>query len=299
MNQPAIDIQGLERRFGTVTAVDGLDLRVEPGQVYGLLGRNGAGKTTTLNTMLGFLAPSAGSVRLLGLDPLQDDLALKRRLGYVPEDLAAYPWMRVGEITRFSAAFHDRWDHGRVEGLIDRFELPRERKVRQLSKGMRAQLLLALALGHHPELLLLDEAGAGLDPLVRQQWQEVLIEVAQDDGTTIFTCSHLVDEVERIADRIGVLVGGRLVVDEELDGFKARCRQVRLWYDGQDSPTLPPAHATKRDGRSWLLDVRDFGPDWEAACRATEPDRMEIVERSLQDLVVDHLASPSSLEVRS
>lgn len=202
---------------------------MERGTIFGLLGENGAGKTTTIRMLLGLLSASRGSVRVLGLDPYQDPVSLKRRVGYVPEDLSLYGWMRVDEMVRFTASFYPSWDGSRVKDLIQRFSLPEDRKVRHLSRGMRAKLSLALCLAPHPELVILDDATSGLDPPVRREFLESLIDLVQGEDKTVLLSSHYVEEVERVCDEIGILVGGRLRASAPMDELKARFKRVRLF----------------------------------------------------------------------
>ena len=170
MNGTAIATEGLTHRFGKLTAVDDLHLEVPAGTVCGFLGRNGAGKTTTIQILMNLLRPTAGTTEVLGLDPAADSLALRRQVGYVAENRVMYGWMKVREIVWFTGQFYETWNQARVDGLISRFGLDPEQKVKHLSRGMNAQLALALALGHEPRLLILDEPASGLDVVVRRDF---------------------------------------------------------------------------------------------------------------------------------
>ena len=185
MAEAVIQTEGFTRRYGSTVAVDGLTLTVDRGQVFGFLGRNGAGKTTTIKTLLGLLRPTSGSVRVLGLDPVADGVELRQRIGYVSETPQLYPWMRVREMVRFTGSFYDRWNDGHIAGLLGQFGLDPERRVKNLSRGMGAQLALVLAMGHEPELLILDEPATGLDVLVRRDFLESIVQVIQQEGRTV------------------------------------------------------------------------------------------------------------------
>jgi ABC-2 type transport system ATP-binding protein len=220
MKRAAIVVEGLSRRFGRRMAVDGLSFEVPEGSVCGFLGRNGAGKTTALRMMMNLLDPSAGRVTMLGLDSRRDHTALMQRVGYVPEAPVLYEWMKVRELVKFTAGFYASWNHPRVDGLLERFGIDCRQKVRHLSRGMRAQVALALALGGEPELLILDEPATGLDVVVRRDFLESIIQVIQQEGRTVLFSSHLLHEVERVADCVVMIDGGRLVKCAGLDDLK-------------------------------------------------------------------------------
>jgi len=206
----AIETTGLTKRFGRLVAVDGIDLKVPVGSVYGFLGRNGAGKTTTIQMLMGMLAPTAGGMRVLGFDPLREDVAMKRAVSYVPERVQMYDWMTVREIVWFAANIHPRWDGAASDALIERFELPLGQKVGALSRGMQGKLGLALAMASHPKLLILDDPTMGLDAVVRREFIESIVGVLQETGTTVFFSSHIIDDVERVADWIAIIHEGAL-----------------------------------------------------------------------------------------
>ncbi len=220
MTRAAIAVEGLCKRFGRRTVVDHLTFQVPEGSVCGFLGRNGAGKSTAIRMMMNLLDPSGGSIRLLGLDSRRDHTALMHRIGYVSESPVLYEWMKVKQLARFTSSFYARWNHGRVNDLLDRFAVDREQKVQHLSRGTRAQLALALALGHDPELLILDEPATGLDVLVRRDFLESIIQVIQQEGRTVLVSSHLLHEVERVADQVVIINQGRLVQAGAVEEFK-------------------------------------------------------------------------------
>jgi ABC-2 type transport system ATP-binding protein len=221
MNAPAIAVEGLSKRFGSRLAVDNLTFQVPEGGVCGFLGRNGAGKSTAIRVMMNLLDPTAGKVTLLGLDSRRDHTELMSRIGYVSESPVLYEWMKVKELLRFTARFSPHWNHRRVDELLDRFAIGREQKVEHLSRGTLAQLALTLALGGDPELLILDEPATGLDVLVRRDFLESIIQLIQEEGRTVLFSSHLLHEVERVADQVVIIDGGRLVQSGSVEELKS------------------------------------------------------------------------------
>ncbi len=247
----AIAIDGLTKQFGAQKAVDGLSLSIPRGSIFSLIGENGAGKTTTIQVLLGLLAPSSGRVDVLGLNPAERGLDVRRRVGYVPEAPVLYDWMTVSEIGWFAAAFHldsegttSAYQHQYSE-LIRGFELPARKKIRTLSKGMRAKVSLSLALASNPELLILDEPTSGLDVLVRRDFLESMVDLA-GAGRTVLLSSHQIGEVERVASHIAILHRGKLVLAEPLDDLKARTFLLSVTFASRDHPAGPPREERSR-----------------------------------------------------
>lgn len=222
-----ITAQGLEMHFPGCDALKGVDLNITAGSVFALLGENGAGKTTLIRILTGFQKPSAGTCRVLGLDPARDELEIRRRVGYVSDAPALYEWMRVAEIGWFASAFYPAGFVDRYREAIERYELPHDRKIKHLSKGQRAKVALALALAHDPELLILDEPTSGLDPLVRREFLESMIERAAT-GRTVFLSSHQIAEVERVADDIAILHQGKFRLVEPLRTLRETIHEVTV-----------------------------------------------------------------------
>ncbi|QDU91637.1 ABC transporter ATP-binding protein YtrB [Pirellulimonas nuda] len=231
MNEPVIDLQGVSKSFGRTRVLDGLSLRVERGQTFAFLGRNGAGKTTTIRLLMGLLKRDDGAVRVLGLDPQTAPLKLRARVGYLAEDQTMYGWMTVEELVRFTAAFYPTWDHDLALRRLREFELPLRTKVGRLSKGQKVRVGLVLALAHRPELVVLDDPALGLDPIMRKQFNRDLVSHMQGAGTTIFYSSHLLDEVEPVADAVAILDAGRLVRQADTDTLRADVKQIVVARD--------------------------------------------------------------------
>ena len=214
-----LTLKNVTKKFGSNVALDDVSFEVTPGTVFALLGENGAGKTTAIRIMLGLIEPDRGTSAVLGLDSKKDDLQIRRKTGYVPEQPMLYDWMSVVEIGRFISAFYNEGYWNEYLVLAKQHELPLETKIKSLSKGMRAKVSLCLALANDPELLILDEPTSGLDALVRREFLESMVRRAEA-GKTVFLSSHQIAEVERVADTVAILKKGKLIVLEHLETLK-------------------------------------------------------------------------------
>ena len=226
---PAIEIRDLVRRYGRRDAVNGLSLAVQPGRCYGFFGRNGAGKTTTIKCLLNLLRPTSGSVRVCGLDPARDDVAVKSKVAYVPDQVSFYPWMTVRQALDYFASFRGRWNEDVEASLLDRFRLDAGQKASHLSKGQRTQVALIAAICPEPEILILDEPTSGLDPIVRREFIETVIGAYQeaDPGRrTVFVSTHLIAEFEGLIDEFTIVDNGRAVLTLEADDARSRFTRI-------------------------------------------------------------------------
>jgi ABC-type multidrug transport system ATPase subunit len=222
---PVIEIDHLVRRYGRRDAVDGLSLRVQPGRCYGFFGRNGAGKTTTIKCLLNLLRPTSGTVRVFGMDPHRDEVAVKSRLSYVPDAVAFYPWMTVRDALDYTASFRAKWNVETEASLLSQFRLDPGQKTKHLSKGQRTQLALIAAICPEPELLVLDEPTSGLDPIVRREFIQTVIGAYQDAdpaNRTVFVSTHLISEFEGLIDEFTIIDGGHEVLTLEADAARGR-----------------------------------------------------------------------------
>ena len=215
-DEPVVALSNVRKSFGSLTVLDGLGLAVERGEVFGFLGRNGAGKSTAIRILMGITRADAGEVRLFGEPVANDVVAVRRRIGYVAQEQNLYPWMTPRTLARFVRGFYPRWDAARWKTLTDDFGLPQGRRVGTFSGGMKAKLALSMALATRPDLLILDEPTAGMDPVARREFVDLVREHAARDGATTFFSTHLVDEIEAVADRIGIVEGGRTVYEGRL-----------------------------------------------------------------------------------
>lgn len=207
--EPILEIQGLRKSYGSVPVLHGLDLQVRRGEVFGFLGRNGAGKSTTIRILMGISRADQGEIRLFGETADHRSLALRQRIGYVAQEQNFYGWMTPLGLGRFVRGFYPRWQDEVYRDLLTRLDLPIHRKVRTFSGGMKVKLALAIALAPNPELLILDEPTAGLDPVARREFLEMVRQQAQSSGRTTFFSTHLIDEVEFAANRLGVVDSGK------------------------------------------------------------------------------------------
>jgi len=284
----AIETRELVKRFGRKLAVDHLDLQVPPGTVYAFLGRNGAGKTSTIRILLNLLDRTGGEAYVLGMDPRRHDFEIKRRVGYVAEAQKMYDWMTVSQIIWFCSGFYRTWDQQFAEELLRSLELPREEKLRNLSRGTQAKVALLLAMAHRPELLILDEPTAGLDVMVRRDFLEGVIELIQQEGRTVFFSSHLVHEVERVADWVGIIEQGRLMLSARLDDLKSSVKRLVLSFpDGAPAAILVDGLLSlETAGRQARLTVRDYSEETMAQAKRHQPQSIEVEDLSLEDIFV-------------
>jgi len=220
LSEPVINVSALTRRFGAKTALDAVSVSMPRGAVYGLVGANGAGKTTLIKHILGLLRAESGSVRVFGLDPVADPVAVLSRIGYLSEENDLPGWMRVDELIRYSRAFYPAWDDGYAEELRQAFALDPSAIVRNLSKGQKARAGLLTALAHRPELLVLDEPSSGLDPIVRRDILGAVIRTIADEGRTVLFSSHLLGEVEQVADHVTMINEGTIVLSGSLNAIR-------------------------------------------------------------------------------
>jgi ABC-2 type transport system ATP-binding protein len=290
----AIVTQGLTKYYGRRAVVNSLDLRVPAGSVYGLLGRNGSGKSTTIKMLLGFVRPDRGSARLLGEDALALDPAVRARIAYIAEGHPFLRWMTIGEAVRFTRSFYPRWNSELLDQILDHFALPRRAKIRRLSNGQRAQVSLALAVAPDPELLILDDPTLGLDTVVRRDFLESLIQIIQREGRTILISSHILADVERVADRIGILVDGVLRVDCPTDYFKLSLRKVILEF-ATEPPPFPACDglvSTWRVGNRLEVVIVGFGSRHEQLIESLEPAAVDVLELNLEDAFIEYTRGP-------
>ncbi len=211
MLEPVIEIRNVFKRYREKEVLSDLTFTVTRGQTFAFLGRNGAGKTTTIQMLLGLNKPDAGSIKVLGTDPAIDPLQVRRTVGYLAEDQTMFGWMTVDQLIRFIAPFYSTWDNVLAATYVKQFELPLRTKVRHLSKGQNVRLGLLLALAHRPEVVILDDPALGLDPIMRRDFNRDLVTHLQAEGRTVLYSSHLLYEVEPVADMLAILHEGTIV----------------------------------------------------------------------------------------
>ena len=221
-----LEVEGLTKRYPGFT-LDSVSFRLETGYIMGFIGRNGAGKTTTLKSMLGLVHADAGSVRIDGTEYREDEHLAKQKLGVAFGGVDYYPRARLSDIARVTRRFYEVWDETQYRALLQRFQLDEKKRVRELSQGMKVKFSLALALSHNAKLLLLDEPTSGLDPVSREELIELLQHIVEDGEHSILFSSHITSDLEKCADYITYIRGGRIAASTDLDSFKSEYRLVR------------------------------------------------------------------------
>ncbi len=306
--QPVIEIRGVTKRFGKKTVLDNVTLSVPRGTVFGLIGENGAGKSTLIRGLLGYHKFNSGTVSVSGINPVKAPLALRRKTGYVSDAPSFYEWMKVIDVAWYAAGFYPDGFLDRFCVLATTFELPQATRVRDLSKGMKSKLALALAMAFQPELLVLDEPTSGLDPVVRRSFLESMAETAAE-GRTVFISSHQIHELERIVDYIAILHKGEIKFAGPLDELK---NDVQLLSFSQRDPlvALPTAidklNILRRQttGRTLAMLVRGLTNDTvEQLSRHTNLFDVKAIRPSLEELYVgftrDSVVLPSHSSSRT
>lgn len=290
-DRPVIEVLDVDKSFGDVRAVRGLSFQVQPGSITALLGPNGAGKTTTIKLLLNLLRPDRGSIRILGLDVGRDSLAVRRRVTYVPEDRAFSPGLTVAGTIRLFRGLSGSWDDGLAGRLLEDFGLPASRKAGDLSKGMASQLALLLALAPRPDVLILDEPASGLDPVMRRQFMQSILGEVADRGQTVLLSSHNLTEVERVADTVLLMNGGRVVLSGPMDEVKKTEKKIRVVFQGglpEAVSSHPAAVSISQEGRAYLISVSGEVDGLLAEIDRHRPFAVDVIDLSLEDIFLTH-----------
>jgi ABC-2 type transport system ATP-binding protein len=268
----AVELKHVTHRYGKVSALEELSLTVRQGEMYGFLGRNGAGKTTTLKLLMGLLRVQSGTIDVLGRRLKGMSVPLKQRIGYVCQEPNFYPWMTADQLGRFVGSFYPKWDAQEFVRLLRLLDVPRAPRASEMSGGTRTKLGLALALAPRPELLLLDEPTAGLDPVARREFNDQLQALQREQGTTVMFSSHLVGEVEQLAQRVGIVQGGRCCFEGEVGKLRASVRKIAA-----DESFAPGEQFVRLRGDVWRADPALWdGAGW--------PDGVKVEMLSLEDI---------------
>jgi len=281
MSKSIISVDKLAKSFGSHPVLREVSLDISEGQTFALLGRNGAGKTTMIQIMLGLIPADAGTVRLAGLDPAVDPVKLRTQVGYLAEDQVMYGWMTPIELGHFLAPFYPTWDMDFARSYFERFDIPLHSKIRHLSKGQSIKLGLAVALAHRPPIVILDDPAMGLDPIARKEFNRDLVEHLQTSGCTVLYSSHLLGEVEAVADAVAILDQGKILRTGTTDQLREEVRRIIL-------PIAALSRVPKPDG---LLDVRRHEKRL-----AIVTDHADIYTRQLAAGSIDHEVVELSLD---
>jgi ABC-2 type transport system ATP-binding protein len=278
-NELAIETRDLVKRYGSIAAVDGLSLSVPRGAVYALVGRNGSGKTTTIRMLLDLARPDAGTARVLGMDAHAERVKVLERVGYVSDRPLLSSW--TGEqLARFNRGFYPRWSDELVARYVRVFEIPMKQRFRNLSRGNQTKMWLLLALAQQPDVLVLDEPTAGLDPVVTDQLLRVLVEDVAAEGRTVFMSSHHLSEIERIADWVGMIDKGKLLLEAPMEELRTRFRRIQV--AGVSEMVAPgAAMRVRRSGASTEYVVRDGAEEF---VDALERDGATVLQSSPMNL---------------
>jgi ABC-2 type transport system ATP-binding protein len=289
-------IQNLTRTYKRVTALDNVSLDIPKGSVFGLVGSNGAGKTTLIKHIMGMLRAQSGTVRVFGMDPIAQPEAVLVRIGFLSEDRDLPGWMRVHELMRYLRAFYPNWDPDFAEQLREQFKLDPQAKLKTLSRGQLAQAGLLGALAHRPDFLVLDEPSSGLDPIVRRDILSAIIRTVADEGRTVLFSSHLLDEVERVADHMAMIYNGKLLLNAPMEEIKTRHLRLVVKFTTPPLPNSLPG----------ALTCTNFNGEWTIVCNGqidackqaiTEQGGtiLEENEAGLEEIFIAHAGAPVSL----
>ncbi len=286
----AITIDGLTKYYDGRKILDDITLSIPKGCIYGLLGRNGIGKTTLIRILLGLEPPTRGVTKMFGHDSMDMPAEVRGRMGYVAEGHHLIERYRVGRLVDLCRGLALRWDEKLFDDLMSEFRLPLDRKVKQMSMGMRAQLSLILAMVTDPELLIMDDPTLGLDTTTRRQFLEMAIDLIQRDGErTILFSSHILGDVERIADRIGMIIHGQLIVDCTMEELKTRVRKMRVIFDETvpEELYISGVISRKDSGREMVITVADWNEQKQAYLETCKPKECVDIPLSLEDMFVE------------
>ena len=296
MSETVLETKGLTKYFGSTAAVDHLDMQIPRGCICGFVGRNGAGKTTAIKLIMGLLNPTAGSSNLLGCDSTVLSPAIRQRIGYVTEGHRLFRWMSIAELERFQRAFFpQQWDGKFFANMIEYFDLPKKKKIKHLSNGQRAQVSLALALAPNPELLIMDDPTLGLDAAIRRQFLEGVIELIMRQGRTVLFSSHILGDVERIADRIIVIDKGVIRANCSLDQFREAVKKVIFSFESSvpsdvDIEGLLHCRRSEKELEAILVGTGEEKiAQWAKSAGAAQ---YKIVQMNLEDQFIEFTAPP-------
>ncbi|PQO37386.1 ABC transporter ATP-binding protein [Bremerella cremea] len=296
MSIPALQTEKLTKRFDTEDVLRGIDLTIEPGQVVGLIGTNAAGKTTLIKCLLGLLRATTGSCSLLGEDSWNLSGATKARIGYVSQDFELLPWMTVQGMCDYTGAFYQMWHPQHVERLLGEWQLPRDKRVGALSVGQRQKLAVILAMGHQPELLMLDEPVASLDPFARRQFLQSLVQFTEAEQNTVLFSTHITSDLERIASHVAILRDGQLAWYGPLDTLKEGCKRLRIYRDKPLPPNflVPGAIRYEMNGQRALVSVAHMNDDLRETIAQQWQADVQVEDLNLEEIFLEWTGSMDS-----
>jgi ABC-2 type transport system ATP-binding protein len=289
MSESIIEIEKLTKSYGNTAVLKGVDLAIPRGAVVGLMGTNGAGKSTLIKCLLDLLRIDSGRATLFGYDSRELPPAAKAKLGYVPQVVYLYAWMKVRHVIAYTASFYGNWDHAWTKQLVERWNVPLDTRVQALSTGQLQTVALVLAMGHRPELLVLDEPVASLDPVARREFLQAILEMTSEDSRTVLFSTHISSDIERVATHIAILQEGKIAHFAELGDLKDQVKRVRLWR-ADDFPatfSIPGALRTKIDGRVALAALANVSPELIDHLRSRWQAEVRVEDLNLEEIFVE------------
>ncbi len=288
MSDLPVEVRQLGRRFGKTQALDNVDFRAEKGKVYGLVGANGAGKTTLIKHIMGLLRAKSGSVQVFGQNPVHHPESVLSRIGYLSENRDIPDWMTIEELMRYTQAYHEHWDVAFADELLNTFDLDQSKKIRELSRGMRAQVALVNAVAHRPELLILDEPSSGLDAVVRMDILNAVVRTISNEGRTVIFSSHLLEEVERMSDHVTMIHQGKVALDGPLESLGSAHHSCIIRFEDSlnSKPLLPNALSTAGEGRSWTIIHTGSADEFSATVKQLDGEIVESRNATLEEIFI-------------
>lgn len=289
MSDAPIRLQELQKHYRKKVVLDGVNLDIPAGSVVGLLGKNGEGKTTLIKCAIGLIAPTGGRSEVLGENSWQLTAQAKARIGYVPQIVQLYPWLTVRQAIDYFAAFYPKWNDRLVGELLREFEVDPKQKIAVLSLGTLQKVAIILALAHEPELLILDEPAASLDPAARRDFLKALVDIAVDGKRTILFSTHITSDLERVADRVAILRNGRIAYDGELADLKEQVKRLRITARAPISPgfTIPGGFRSRIEGNEALISVREAPPELLSSIESQLEARVRVEDLNLEDIFLE------------
>ena len=293
MNDIIIKAENITKYFGDKKVLDNINLEIKRGTVYGLLGRNGCGKSTLIKILLGLQEPTRGKSFLFGYDSIDLPVKIKEKIGYMVEGHTFYNYMKIKDLQKlYKNLFSATWSDFDFTRMIEYFELDTKQKIKTLSRGQKAQINLALTLSYSPELLIMDDPALGLDSAVRLEFLEQIIEIIQNQGRTVFLTTHQLTEIERIADRVGIIRDNSLIIDSTVENLLNSVKKIKLFFD----KTVPDLNIIDIKGvvsyiserNSTVLTIADFNKEKNDLLKKFKPEKIEISNLNLEEIFMEY-----------
>ena len=291
MGEIIISTKDLYKSFKKKEILKGLNLNVNKGSIYGFLGKNGAGKTTTIKCLLGLFRQTDGNSNILGYGSGDLPEEAKARIGYIPQENDLVEWMKVSQLIRYTKIFYDRWDDAITEKLLKRFEISEKDIVGELSTGQAQRLAVVLTLSFDPDVLILDEPVASLDPEGRRNFLETILDVAKDGKRTILLSSHITSDVERIADTIGILKDGTIRVERPIEDLKDSVKRLRIMPRNGVIPegiNIPNLLDMKKEPNFIMATVHDYSEDVKHTLEVNYKVNIDLFDLNLEDIFLSY-----------